>query len=161
MGLVRHHKALDWVSFYTASDTGKTKGPHKANNVTASCNGPASLIWGKDNSHRNKIKTESHVSPVPLAFNQLLQRTRREKGRNAWCGYSTDLMLRVSHPRRVVSLAVATWVQLWCGLHRPAVNFSCPLPSSVAELASWCDGYCSKERRKIWTLYKILRILWK
>lgn len=139
MGLVRHHKALDLVSFYAASDTGKIKGHHKANNVTAPCNGPASLIWGEDNSHRNKMKTASHVSPVPLAFNQLLQRMRkgREKSRNPQCGYSTDLMLRVSHPRRVVSLAVATWVQLWCGLHRPAVNFSCPLPSSAAELASW------------------------
>lgn len=52
-------------------------------------------------------------------------------------GRVTDLMLRVSHPRTEVSLAVATWVQLWCGLHRPAVNFSCPLPSREAELASW------------------------
>lgn len=46
-------------------------------------------------------------------------------------------MVRVSHPRTVVSLAVATWVQLWCGLHRPEVNFSCPLPSKDAELASF------------------------
>lgn len=28
------------------------------------------------------------------------------------CGGLTDLMLRVSQPRRVVSFAVATWVQL-------------------------------------------------
>lgn len=133
-GALRHHKALDLVSFYTASDTGKTKGHHKA-----PCNGPTSLIWGEDNSHRNKMKTATHVSPVPLAFNQFLQRMRRgrERSRDPQCGSITDLMLRVSHPRRVVSLAVATWVQLWCGLHRPAVNFSCPLPSSAAELASW------------------------
>lgn len=69
MGLVRHHKALDLVSFYAASDTEKSKGHHKANNGTAPCNGPASLFWGEDNSYRNKMKTASQVSPVPLAFN--------------------------------------------------------------------------------------------
>lgn len=46
------------------------------------------------------------------------------------------LMLRVSHPRTVVSLAVAIWVQLWCGLHLPEVNFNCPFPSKAVELES-------------------------
>lgn len=46
------------------------------------------------------------------------------------------LMLRVSHPRTVVSLAVAICVQLWCGLHRPEVNLNCPFPSKAAELES-------------------------
>lgn len=34
------------------------------------------------------------------------------------------LMVRRSHPRMAVSLAVASWLQLWCGLHLPEVNFS-------------------------------------
>lgn len=44
------------------------------------------------------------------------------------------LMLRRSQPRMAVSLAVASCVLLWCGLHLPVVNFSCPLPSRVAVL---------------------------
>lgn len=47
------------------------------------------------------------------------------------------LMLRRSHPRMAVSLAVASWVLLWWGLHLPEVNFSCPLPSKVALLEIW------------------------
>lgn len=47
------------------------------------------------------------------------------------------LMLRRSHPRMAVSLAVASWVLLWWGLHFPEVNFSCPLPSKVALLEIW------------------------
>lgn len=78
MGLMRHHKALDSVSFYAASDTGKTKGHPKANNVTAPCIVSVSLIWGEDNPYRNKMKTASLVSPVPLAFNQLLLRVKKE-----------------------------------------------------------------------------------
>lgn len=47
------------------------------------------------------------------------------------------LMVRRSHPRMAVSLAVASWLQLWCGLHLPEVNFSWPLPSRVAVLVTW------------------------
>lgn len=63
-----------------------------------------------------------------------------EGQRGPGAGHVTDLMVRVSHPRTEVSLAVATWVQLWCGLQRPEVNFSCPLPSKDAELASFPKG---------------------
>lgn len=55
-------------------------------------------------------------------------------------------MVRVSQPRMAVSLAVATWVQLWCGLHRPEVNFSWPLPSSDAEPASFPEGEAEQQR---------------
>lgn len=58
----------------------------------------------------------------------------------------TDLMVRVSQPRMAVSLAVATWVQLWCGLHRPEVNFSWPLPSSDAEPASFPEGEAEQQQ---------------
>lgn len=48
-------------------------------------------------------------------------------------------MVRRSHPRMVVSLAVASWLQLWWGLHLPEVNLSWPLPSRVAVLET-CTG---------------------
>lgn len=53
----------------------------------------------------------------------------------------TYFMDRVSHPLMNVSLAVATWTQLWWGFQAPAVNFGCPLPSIVAEEISWRNKY--------------------
>lgn len=59
------------------------------------------------------------------------------------CQYSeiggAHLMVRRSQPRMAVSFAVASWLQLWWGLHLPEVNLSWPLPSRVAELET-CGG---------------------
>lgn len=50
------------------------------------------------------------------------------------------LMVRRSQPRMAVSFAVASWLQLWWGLHLPEVNFNWPLPSRVAVLET-CRGH--------------------
>lgn len=54
-------------------------------------------------------------------------------------GNGAHLMVRRSQPRMAVSFAVASWLQLWWGLHLPEVNLSWPLPSRVAVLET-CRG---------------------
>lgn len=49
------------------------------------------------------------------------------------------LMVRRSQPRMAMSFAVASWLQLWWGLHLPEVNLSWPLPSQVA-VPEICKG---------------------
>jgi hypothetical protein len=111
-------------------------------------------------SHKNEMKTNKHeptctwllvISIITVV--SFLQGGKDQRGGGCSCKHITDLMLRVSQPRRVVSLAVATWVQLWCGLHLPEVNFSCPFPSRAAELASWNVGYYFSKKRREFELF--------